>query len=192
MPQLRERDKITDIEVKSADGSAFAFRMVKSEDAERLARYFEGLSAATRRRFAPHPLNAEHARLLCSSITDAADRFLLLAKADDTVVGYFILDYEIKEGDRVRFLEKGIALQNGLDPMFAPSLADAWQGLGLASLVMPLIVESARARGARSLVLLGGTQATNARALHFYEKFGFQRCGGYQTDVFNHDMRLIL
>jgi hypothetical protein len=38
---------------------------------------------------------------------------------------------------------------------------------------------------------MGGTQETNRRALAFYEKFGFKRYGGYQTDIFNHDMRLV-
>jgi RimJ/RimL family protein N-acetyltransferase len=37
---------------------------------------------------------------------------------------------------------------------------------------------------------MGGTQATNSRAIAFYEKFGFIKYGGYQTEVFNHDMRL--
>jgi ribosomal protein S18 acetylase RimI-like enzyme len=39
---------------------------------------------------------------------------------------------------------------------------------------------------------MGGTQASNARAIAFYEKHGFVRCGGFWSDQYNHDMRLWL
>ena len=55
-----------------------------------------------------------------------------------------------------------------------------------------LTIALATTTGARSLVLMGGTQASNARAIRFYEKSGFVRYGGYQTDQWNHDMRLLL
>jgi ribosomal protein S18 acetylase RimI-like enzyme len=39
---------------------------------------------------------------------------------------------------------------------------------------------------------MGGTQASNARDIAFYEKHGFVRCGGFWTDQYNHDMRLTM
>ena len=72
------------------------------------------------------------------------------------------------------------------------SIADDCQNTGLASAVMPHIIANARSRGARSLVLMGGTQASNSRAIAFFEKHGFVRCGGYWTDRYNYDMRLVL
>lgn len=168
------------------------FREIAPTDSERLGAFFSGLSAETRRRFGPHPLTAEYAQQLCARTTDSAQRFILLTDDETLVIGYFILDYAVSADHKQRYAAHGIDLQDGLDPVFAPCIADAFQGSGYASLVMPLIIRAAQARHARSLVLMGGTQATNARAIHFYEKFGFVRHGGYQTDVFNHDMRLLL
>ena len=107
------------------------------------------------------------------------------------IVGYFILEFELSPYEKSRYQSQGIELTQGLDVLFAPSIADDFQNCGLASLVMPEIISQTRRKGIRSLVLMGGTQATNARAIAFYEKFGFKKYGGYQTEGFNHDMRLV-
>ena len=171
---------------------AYHFRLLAAGDALRLAAYFEGLSAATRSRFGPHPLTATHAFALCGQIEPEVLRFILLADDEHTVTGYFILDFGPAPHEALRYAAQGIVLETGLDPVFAPSIADAYQNSGLASAVMPHIVAAARACCARSLVLMGGTQATNDRAIAFYEKHGFVRYGGYWTDQYNHDMRLAL
>lgn len=170
----------------------YQFREINPSDSQRLARFFSGLSAETRRRFGPHPLDEGYASLLCALPHDSAQRFLLLTQDETLVIGYFILDYAVPEHHKQRYAAQGIALQDGLDPLFAPCIADDFQGSGCASLVMPLIIHAAQERGARSIVLMGGTQADNARAIRLYQKFGFIHHGGYQTEVFNHDMRLLL
>lgn len=159
-------------------------------DADALATYFDQLGAETRRRFQPHPLTPAAAIQACAATGRTALR--LVIEHASGLVGYFIVDTVLSAHERGRYAEQGIALTQGRDFLFAPSVHDKWQDRGLASLAMPCIKEVCRAWGARSLVLMGGTQATNARAIAFYEKFGFTRHGGYQTDVFNHDMRLLL
>jgi GNAT superfamily N-acetyltransferase len=171
---------------------AYPFREMNSSDSQRLGRFFAGLSAETRRRFGPHPLDEGYASLLCALPHDSAQRFLLLTEDETLVIGYFILDYAVPDHHKQRYAAQGIDLQDGLDPLFAPCIADNFQGSGCASLVMPLIIRAAQERGARSLVLMGGTQAGNAQAIRFYREFGFVQHGGYQTEVFNHDMRLLL
>lgn len=172
--------------------NSFNFRPLQTGDAARLAAYFAGLSAATRARFGPHPLTAVHAFALCAATEPAVVRYVLLTTDEHAIVGYFILDFGPAPHEALRYAEQGIRLETGRDPVFAPSIADDYQNTGLASAVMPHIIGAARARGARSLVLMGGTQASNARAIAFYEKHGFVRCGGYWTDQYNYDMRLVL
>ena len=53
-------------------------------------------------------------------------------------------------------------------------LKEAW-GCGLGSFLMQLAVDQAKANGFEQLEL--GVYSDNARAIHLYEKFGFQRCG---------------
>lgn len=168
----------------------FLLRELRSTDTPALVDYFHQLGVATRRRFQPHPLTPQVAKQVCTAPGGVTLR--LVIEHASRLVAYFIVDTMLSEHERRRYGKQGIALAQGLDFLFAPSVHDDWQNKGLASLAMPYILEICRAWGAHSLVLMGGTQATNARAIFFYEKFGFTRHGGYQTEVFNHDMRLLL
>ena len=170
---------------------AITLRSLRADDAAALAAYFDGLSAETTRRFQPHPLTRAMALTLCASLPSPTVR-LVLEHRSRMIIGYFILDPVPLVDDAARYAAQGVPLEPGRDWMFAPSVADDWQDQGLATLAMPHLLAIARTGGARSLVLMGGTQATNARAIRFYEKVGFLRCGGYQTEVWNHDMRLPL
>ena len=53
-------------------------------------------------------------------------------------------------------------------------LKDYWGG-GLGSFLMQLAVDQAKANGFEQLEL--GVYSDNTRAIHLYEKFGFERCG---------------
>ncbi len=176
------------------NGAAFQLRQLGQDDVLPLAEYFASLSRETRCRFGPHPLTAEYAQQLVSLPQDSAVRFVLQDNHHIRVrlAGYFILEQSMSPHEQERYLARGIELKPGADLIFAPSVGDDYQGQGLASLVMPELIQFAREQGARSLVLMGGTQATNQPAIGFYEKFGFEYHGGFQTEVYNHDMRLLL
>lgn len=162
---------------------------LQRDDAQDLARYFDNLSPASRSRFQPHPLTQAHAEIICQRSGPQVRRFVI--RSTRAIVAYFILDGSMSDHERLRYTEHGIELSTDLDILFAPSVADSHQGQGLASLAMPHLVAEAMNAGARSLVLMGGVQATNALAVAFYEKWGFVRHGGYQTSVYNHDMQLV-
>lgn len=165
-------------------------RPLGRDDDARLSAYFDALSAETRRRFQPHPLTLEVARSLCAVEDSGTLRFVI--ESAGRIIGYFILEPAVSVHETERYSHFGIQLKSGRDYMFAPSVSDDFQNKGIASLAMPHLIKLARESGAKSLVLMGGTQATNARAIAFYEKFGFGRYGGYPTEVFNHDMRLVI
>ncbi|MEJ1933495.1 GNAT family N-acetyltransferase [Nostoc sp. NIES-2111] len=165
-------------------------RLLRRSDAQGLADYFGRLGDESRRRFLPHPLTQPAAQALCSEPDPTALRFVVAG--NDRLMAYFILETALYPHEAGRFRQHGIELSAGNDFLFAPSVSDDCQNRGLASAAMPALLAAARAIGARSLVLMGGTQATNAMAIAFYEKFGFRRFGGYQTEVFNHDMRLVI
>jgi len=168
------------------------FRKLTESDAILLGNYFESLSAETRLRFGPHPLTSQYAQHLCTLTNDTAQRFIVIENGGSRIIAYFILDFKMSEHEKARYAQFDIQLCDDLDVLFAPSVADDYQNKGIASDAMKLIIEEACTLNARSLVLMGGTQETNARAIAFYEKFGFKRFGGYQTDMFNHDMRVFL
>ena len=165
-------------------------RLLAAHDTPALFDFFESLSPASKRRFQPHPLTLDAARDLCEAASSSTLR--LVVSAHSRIVAYFILEPQVSRHEVDRYRAHGIELEAGKDWMFAPAVTDALQNEGIASEAMPHLLALARAAGARSLVLMGGTQATNARAIAFYEKFSFKRHGGYQTEVFNHDMRSLL
>ncbi len=170
------------------------FRLLHSGDGELLGRYFESLSDETRRRYGPHPLTAEEAQNLCDNL-NYHDTLRFVAFKPGTapeIIAYFILQLGITEHEMARYASYGIELDTSLDCTFAPSVSDAYQDRGLGSLLMRPMIDSARRLGKRAIVLMGGTQATNERAIHFYEKFDFRRVGGFRTDVDNYDMILYL
>ena len=107
-------------------------------------------------------------------------------------MGYSVLDPEPAEADSARYLAQGIRLRARQDFAFAASVAEAQQGSGLASSAMPHLLRAVVDRGARSLVLMGGVQDTNAPALAFFRKWGFVSHAGYRTHTFQHDMRLVV
>lgn len=178
--------------LKSESGQEFILREVSACDSEPLGQYFESLSAETRKRYGPHPFTKEFAVELCTRKHDSAIRYVLTLAENKRFVGYFILEFRMSEELLNRYREQGIDLSDGKNPLFAPSIADDYQNTGLASLAMPDLIKSAKNLGAKSLVLMGGTQATNKRAIAFYEKFGFKHVCEFETKVLNYDMWLVL
>ena len=178
--------------LKSESGQEFILRKVSACDSEPLSQYFESLSAKTRKKYGPHPFTKEFAVELCTRKHDSAIRYVLTLAENKRFVGYFILEFQMSEELLNRYREQGIDLSDGKNPLFAPSIADDYQNTGLASLAMPDLIKAAKNLGAKSLVLMGGTQATNKRAIAFYEKFGFKHVCEFETKVLNYDMWLVL
>ena len=176
-------------------------RLLTAGDAAAFGHYLEGLGPETRRRFGPHPHTLAAAEALCSQI-DHAKALRLLVAADapsaDGIVGYFILYPHVNPAEIKRYEGYGLPLDIETDCTFAPSLADAYQGRGIGSAVMVLIHELARDLGFRRMVLSGGTQAGNDRAIRYYRKVGFHMAGSFETNteqygpMNNYDMILML
>ena len=184
-------------EVAVGKGDRFQIRPLLATDTERLGLFFDALTDASRRVYGPHPLNSEHAKVLCDQIDYGMSlRFVALGPlptAAQQIVGYMILDLGTRESDAGRYAQVGRPLDGSITATFAPVIADAWQEHGLGSAMIPVITEAARQVGRRQIVLMGGVRDDNPRARHFYEKFGFERVGGFVAGgVDNHDMILQL
>jgi GNAT superfamily N-acetyltransferase len=176
-------------------GEAVLFRPLRAEDAAALGQYFLGLSAATRARYGPHPFDQPTADALCANLDHARLLRLVAVREDageERVVAYFLLYRGARESDSRRYAALGIPLDDATDCALAPSVADEYQDRGLGSLLMAHVLECARLLGHRRMVLWDGVQASNARAVHFYRKWGFQQVGEFFTDKPNFDMILHL
>lgn len=166
-----------------------ALDSLRCRDGPELAGHFEGLCSAMKARFQAHPLTPQGAEAACRASADGG-RYVL--RQQGRIVGYFVLDPRASGDEIRRYLRRLILLEPGRDFMFAPSVIDSPQAQDIASRAMPHLIFLALGLGARSLVLQGGVHATDTTAMAFYERWGFVRHGGYQSDVFRHDLRLVL
>jgi RimJ/RimL family protein N-acetyltransferase len=87
--------------------------------------------------------------------------FFLVAEVDGKVVASS--DLHVGKGTEARSGTVGIVIKKG------------FRGLGIGTRMMRTILEVARNRGFRVVVL--SVFATNKRAIHVYEKVGFVECG---------------
>lgn len=181
-------------EVQLKNGEFIRFRPLQAEDGEALGDYFEGLSAETRRRYGPHLLDRPTARQLCAAIDPAQVLRMVAVRASGEIIAYYILVMGITEHEQARYEAAHLPLDPLLDCTAAPSVADTYQNQGLGTPLMLHLIELARTLGRRWMVLMGGTQMTNTRAIRFYEKCGFEVIGQfeYPEGVWNQDMRRIL
>ena len=177
-------------------GKELLFRIFRREDAEPLGHYFEGLSETTRRRYGPHALTMDEAKRLCAEL-DYSKTMCFLAESNGKdspvrsqqrrsareIVAYFIMVIGFREQDENHYKGYGLNLDGCLVCTLAPSVADTWQDTGLGSAMMDKLIPLMRRLGLRWMVLFGGTQATNERAIRFYKKFGFRQVGKFQTTV---------
>ncbi len=195
--ELHANPHLAAAEFRLRSGETGLIRPLAASDGQRLGGYFTSLSAETRRRFGPHGLDQQTADDLCADI-DVSQVLRMVAvlrgpSAED-VIAYFILMFGVTRWERERYAGQGITLEDARDCTLAPSVADAYQNVGLGGIVFSHVAAIARRLGRARMVLLGGTQVTNARAVHFYVKQGFRTIGAfeYPDGVGNYDMLLEL
>jgi acetyl coenzyme A synthetase (ADP forming)-like protein len=120
-----------------ADGRVVQVRPIEPTDAAPLVQFHESLSRETTRLrfFTPHPYLSE-AEVVRFTTVDHHDREALVALADDELIGVARYDREAgSQQAEVAFV-----------------VADAWQGGGVASLLLEHLATRARAEGLTSFV----------------------------------------
>lgn len=185
------------MELRLPSGEQVLFRPLLADDAPLLGDYFTSLTRDTTRFYGPHPFDQPTADKLCSEI-DYSDtiRFVAVANLEgkDQIIAYLILVLSTSESDGKRYSAVGIQLDPAQDCTFAPSVRDRFQNQGLGTPLFRHVIHTARCLGRRKMVLMGGVQVLNVRGVHFYEKQGFVRVGGFEgpPGIFSQDMALEL
>lgn len=151
--------------------------------------YFSGLGSETRSRFAPHAFNASTLAHLLSGdsghlafITREGDAGPIIAYA---VVRLFHEPYEL---DRLRGY--GYLPDPSTDAYYAPSVSDAYQGKGIGRSLLETARNLMKDMGRSRILLWGGVQASNEKALAHYRKAGFKELGTFEWNGRNMDMVL--
>jgi GNAT superfamily N-acetyltransferase len=188
LPEIQRDPTLLAAQISNPSGLALTFRPLDRADAASLGAYFIGLSEDTTRRYGPHPFDQTTADQFCAAI-DFREAIRMIAtipaastnKGGEQVIAYFILQLDAPQGECERYSAAGITLDPQADCIIAPSLADAYQNRGLGTPLMEHIFSLARRLGRKHILLNGGVYLSNERAVHYYEKLGFQRVRMFES-----------
>ncbi len=173
-------------------GADATLRCLRDDDADLLGAYFARLSPRTRDFYGPHPFDRETAGRLCRETRTDTEAVRLVVTVPDgggaRVIAYFIVGFRMQDADVKRYAGRGTPLDDRTDAYLAPSVSDGHQNTGVGSAVMGDLVPWLRQLGRRRLILLGGVQQRNERAIAFYRKWGFRTVGAFHTRQANYDM----
>jgi len=171
------------------DNSKIHVRFLQKIDEEKLFRYFTQLSVETKSRFGPHFFDKDTVKHICNEQGGDTTRYIALDDKDD-LIAYMLVKKGMNDGERYRLLQHNIAFDETLFCSFAPSVTDAWQSSGLGTAMYEAIENDIRSNTPfRFIILWGGVQVTNDRAVRYYEKHAFKHAGAFWYDgKDNYDM----
>jgi L-amino acid N-acyltransferase YncA len=170
----------------------FILRLLKQDDSEALFLYFNELSEQTKAKYAPHSFDKTTVEQICQNYSkDIVIRFVV-EDSNKQIIAYFLFKKGIFDYEFIRISEKGIQLPRNSSFDFAPSIADAHQGAGLGKEIFRLCINEIKILGCTHLVLWGGVQKGNEKAVKYYQKLGFQIVNEFEHNGQNYDMTMIL
>lgn len=171
------------------NGKTVEIRLLKENDKEKLFQYFDQLfSRESKSRFRPHAFDRATINTICENPDSEITRYVAL-DADESIVAYMLVRQGMIEWDRDRYLTRHQTYNYNDTVTFAPSVADAWQGSGLGSIMNNIIEGDLHRRRIKQIILWGGVQATNEKAVSFYNKLGYRFIASFWHDgKDNYDM----
>lgn len=163
-----------------------SLRTLQSTDMEDILAYLENLGPDTKKRFGPHPFNRQAINELCTDKSNTG--FIARDCLSGKIIAYAIIRTGYLDHDKKRLSSYGLQLSKETDCTFAPSVADEWQGLGVGHVLFHFIVTALKEKGINRIILWGGVQAGNLRAVNYYRKLGFTLLGEFEYYGKNYDM----
>lgn len=161
------------------------FRTLSEPDLGQLVDFLSKLSSTSRNRFGPHGYDCESVEYFYQ---DDRNIGILGFSENHKLIAYAILRKGFLDHDRPRLEGYGLTLNQETDATYAPSIADAWQGKGIGYELFAFAEKLARSRGVKRIILWGGVQSSNERAVKHYQRIGFRSLGGFEYHGWNLDM----
>ncbi len=163
------------------DNRIVNIRLLQQQDAELLYNYLHNLSAESCSRFGPHPFDTESIFNIGNNLLkDDVQRYIALK--DEQIIPYMLLKKGTIKADANRYAQRNTFFDETTAFTYAPSVADDYQNSGLGSKMFAVILQYLKQQRCSHIVLWGGVQATNIRAVQFYEKLGFKKIANFWHD----------
>jgi diamine N-acetyltransferase len=162
------------------------FGLFEMKDLDNLILFLENLSTESKKRFGPHPFTKE----TILELFNLDDYLLFTAKtqAEKTIIAYTVVKKGWLDFEHQRLNSYGLNMRPG-DFTIAPSVADNWQGMGIGSTFLEYVIHFlSKNLQMKRLILWGGVQRDNERAVRLYQKQGFRVLGHFEYHGLNTDM----
>lgn len=175
--------------VFTKDGRKAELMKFKQVYTDPLLGYLVNLSVESKSRFGPHPFTLDGINEVLGSSQEVLG-YIATEAGTDRIIAYSLIKTGYLDTDGNRYSGYGLHLTHSDVCTYAPSVADQWQGSGLGSSMFEFILNDIRQSGFRTMILWGGVQASNSRALAFYQQRGFMVAGEFEHKGMNLDMYL--
>lgn len=177
--------------VKIINNRQIILRRLNAGDIDSLSDYLHHLSLETVRRFGPHRFD----KLTLIDLYQNSDKhigYIVQDTETSEIIAYSIIKIGYLEHDSFRLLSYGLLPDPKTDCTFAPSVADDWQSMGIGKSLFNFILSDLRAIGIKRIILWGGVQSNNEKALKYYIRNSFRILGEFEYNGLNYDMILDL
>ena len=159
------------------------------DDHEELFDYLQQLSTETKKRFGPHSFDKQSIIDLYKNLEQYIG-YVVHDILTGKIIAYSIIKIGYLQHDCIRLQSYGIHPDNNTDCTFAPSVADEWQCLGIGNALFQFVLSEIKKLGIERIILWGGVQADNGKAINYYNKNGFKIVGQFEYNGLNYDMAL--
>ena len=174
--------------IKTKNNKDILLKKLQEQDLDQLHEYLQHLSDETKKRFGPHPFDKAAITSFYNS-SRLHQGYIAVDPLSGQLTGYAIIKIGFLAHDSSRLQSYGLTLNQTTDCTFAPSIADAWQGCGLGNAMLQFIIADLQQHtNVNRIILWGGVQADNCRAIKYYENNGFKIAGRFSYKGDNLDM----
>jgi len=175
--------------IQAKNNRQILLRRLGPADFDKLSDYLFRLSAETTKRFGPHGFDRNSIEALFAHSGDYIG-YVALETETSGIIAYSILKLGYLDHDSSRLQSYGLILDKATDCTFAPSVSDAWQSQGVGNSLFRFVLSDLKTMGIRRIILWGGVQADNYKAVNYYTKNGFTTLGEFEYNGRNYDMIL--
>lgn len=164
------------------DGQTVFLRPLVLGDRVAITDFYSKLSDTTRCLYVLDNYGDRTADRLCESLTNPEKLHFVVQNNLSEVIALMKFSLDLPEEDRLRFLQYGIELVPGTVCRCGLCVVDQYQDVGLGAITLQQVIDTADSLGQEVIMLSGGIFASNQRAIHLTQKFGFNIVGKF-TDI---------
>jgi diamine N-acetyltransferase len=178
--------------VRLKDRKEVWLRKLEQTDSKQLYTYCHNLSTSIKEKFSPHSFDADSIQHICNQLpNEKTISYIAEIPESREIVAYFIIRLEVSLNDKNRLQTYRVDYEKLCS--FAPSVADEYQGKGLGRAMFEFIIRKLMDTDRSKMILLGGVQKDNQKAIAYYRSLGFIREGEFDRNgVKNYTMSMIL